>query len=80
MVDLRTRKQELPDEPQDLLPDDHITAPSPDLMQRLHERFAIYIPDRAHSAVVAEEVAEQRGAWLVINFLQSIIDSQENHP
>ncbi len=78
MVDLRARAApaQLDEEPVDLHQAERLTPPSRDLMDALHTHFAVTIPDRGSPSEVALEVAEMRGAWMVINFLQATIDSQ----
>jgi hypothetical protein len=73
MVDLRARNATaMPDETQDVYAMERITPPAQDLLDALKHHFAIYLPKSSHAAVVADQVAEQRGAWRVIEYLENI--------
>lgn len=63
--------------PQDIHVAERITPPSRDLMEALRATFTVYLPAKAHAAVVADEVAEQRGEQRVLAYLQNILDAQE---
>lgn len=79
MVDLRSRRNlPLTEDSQDINAAERLTPPATDLMDALRQQFAVYLPQAGPSGVVADEVAEQRGAWLVINFLQSIVDANKD--
>jgi hypothetical protein len=77
MVDLRTKPVYVQPDARDETPVSSITPPHPDLMARLKQEFAPYIIGRGHAGDVANEAAEMRGAWLVINFMESIVNSHQ---
>lgn len=57
---------------------ERLTPPAADLLEALEAEFAKYLPDPGPPHRVAEQVAEQRGAWLVINFLRNVREASLN--